>query len=133
MNVGKLKTLKAWFPHPEDPTVRVLIRHVPQDEYDAIYDECTRLAVAESGEFSLAGGLPETVIDQKSYRSALGRAAVLDFTGYTDGDDDHPYACTPEAIDYLMEVDGGFRLLVRTKCLSFQAVLAAEKAALEKN
>lgn len=125
MDVQRLKKrdLQVWL--DLDDEVQVLCRHISQSQFDDIKAGVTRIVYDPK----LRDNRDE--IDNQAFRSALGRAIVADWKGLVSGAD--PYPCTSENIDYLMEECTEFRLLVLGTPLSFSRMLAAEKAANEKN
>lgn len=105
--------------------VEVLCRHIPQDEYDTILKQAVKTT------FNPKNHLRQEERDDQKFNSLLARAVVLDWRGMDDAG--QPFPCTPENIDYLMEKLTEFRLLVIGTPLSFERMLAAERAVTEKN
>lgn len=124
MDIQRLKKndLKVWLPLMDE--VEVLVRHITQGEFDAISKQATAVKFDKNH-------VKREERDEEQFRSLLARAVVLDWRGIKDGDD--PYPCTPENMDYLMRECTEFRLLVMDVPLSLERMLAAEKAAAEKN
>lgn len=125
MDIRRLRNndLKVWLPLLDE--AEVLVRHIPQREYDEILARCRAVR------FNPKTHRREEEIDDAKFRSELARAAVCDWRNLVDGDE--PYPCTAENIDYLVQECTEFRLLVMDAPLSLEKMLAAEKETATKN
>jgi len=125
MDISRLKKkdLQAWLPLTEE--VEILCQYVNRSEMDRI------LAEATITRMNPGTGLRSEERDEPKFRSLLGRAVVKDWRGLRDGETEFP--CTPENVVYLMEDYAEFRVLVLSVPMSFERMLAAEKAQAEKN
>jgi len=125
MDISRLKKkdLQAWLELTAE--VEILCHYVDQGEIDRIKAESTITRVNPKT------GLKTEERDEPKFRSLLGRAVVKNWKGLRDGEKDFP--CTPENIDYLMDDYAEFRVLVFSVPMSFERMLAAEKAQAEKN
>lgn len=127
MDIGKFREggFVAWLPllPGVDDTPEILCGYLSQKEYD----EAREKATAYKGE----GQQRTAETDEKKMRRLISRQIVRDWRGLED--DGSPYPCTPENIDYLMEVCTEFRMLVMGAPMSLAAMLQAEKEALRKN
>jgi len=125
MDISRIskKQIQVWLPLMDG--VEVLCRHLAQDEYDAILKQSVKTT------FNPKTHLKQEERDEQRFNSLLARAVVLDWQGLDDAG--QPFPCSPENIDYLMEKLTEFRLLVIGTPLSFERMLAAERAVTEKN
>jgi hypothetical protein len=130
--LNKQKTdgcIKVWFPMGEG--MDVLMRYVPQDEYDALSEACTESTIDPAT-------LQRTKTrDNEKFRKELAKAETLDWRGVFNGKDDAgkevPYPCTPENIEILVQKWTEYRMLVMGTPLQLAAMLEAEREAERKN
>lgn len=126
LNVGRLKkkNLKVWLPVMDE--FRILARHISQSHFEELSDKCTASKPDPKD--------PRKTIserDEKLFREELAVAVVEEWDGIED--DDAPFPATRENLGYLMEECTEFRMTVMDVPLSLERMLAAERAANEKN
>jgi len=114
------KEFSVWCPFGD---AKVHIRHISREELKGIYKKATRI------EFVKGAKTEQT--DSVKADCLLGRAAVLDWEGFTEGDQDFP--CTKENIDTLMKGYNAFARFVNDMCADLDALVEIEKEAERKN
>lgn len=130
MDISRLRKrdIKAWIPVEDE--VDVECRHISQGEWEEIKEEATTVTVEKDG-------TQKKDFDNKKFRSLLGRRAVTNIRGLTDGIDDQerplPFQVTPENIDMLMEEWTEFRLAVMGSPMKLSVMLKLEREQLTKN
>ena len=111
----------AWVKFGED--VCVLVKHISREELREIYKKATKVTFTnhQKGE----------EFDPIKADSLLGRAAILNWSGITDGEAEFP--CTPENIDLLMRRHNAFAKFINDTCVDIDYLLREELESTKKN
>ena len=115
------KDFSVWCPFGED--ARVQIRHISRQELRKLYLKATTIEFVK--------GAKVEKLDPAKADQLLGRSAVLDWEGFTDGGVEFP--CTAENIDILMKGYNAFARFVNDMCVDLDALVEAEKEVERKN
>ena len=121
MDVLKLKNgFSVWVPlFEDDDKVKIKIRHLNQADYDNLTKQATE------GDGDKKGGNVSRTMNPEKYIELLADAAVIDWTGITEGD--QPYPCTQENRHYLAHSCTDFQALIRSTPLIYSRMIALEK------
>ena len=117
--------IEVWQPITGMPEVEILLRYLPQDEFDAIQKQHTAYRA------SADATVPDAVRDDAGLHAAVAQAVVKGWRGLTDNGE--PLPVTSENIGLLMSKWTEFRLLVMSTPLSLARMIAARQEAIEKN
>jgi len=125
MDISRLKKkdLEVWIPLFDG--IEIQCRHLTQNVFDDLH------AQSLSVRFNPRTQAKAEEVDDIKFSRSLARAVVIDWRGITE--DDKPWPCTPENIDFLMGECTEFRLLVRGAPLSLEKMLAMDREADTKN
>jgi hypothetical protein len=132
MDISRLRKgeIKAWV--PVDDEVKVLCAYIDQPTWEELQKEATTTEVLDSK----TGETRET-LDKVLFRRLLGRRAVLDIQGLTDGVDGAgqpvPLAVTQANIDLLMDGWTEFRLAVMGTPLILRKMVVLQMEQEKKN
>lgn len=114
--------LAVWVEYNDEITVQ--IKHVPREAMAGILRQATRTTWDKNHQ-------PENTIDNLKFGELVGDAAIIDWRGLVDGDQEFP--CTPENKRLLMRKWANFARFVADCSSDLDRLMAAEKEAARKN
>ena len=121
ISAAKKEEFSAWVKFGDD--VEVKVKHISREELRDIYKKATRTSFAnhQKGE----------EFDPVKADSLLGRAAIVEWSGFTDAGNAFP--CTPENIDLLMRRHNTFAKFINDVCVDIDYLIQGEQEATAKN
>jgi len=123
MDISALNRTEYIVTVPFSDGVTVDIRHISREELRTLFGKATRQTFVNHQK--------REEFDPGQADLLLGRAAVVGWDGFTDGD--KPFPCTPENTDKLMSSYTAFARFVNDTCIDLDALIMAEKEAERKN
>jgi len=123
MQLADLQNNDRIFAVPFDDAVTIHLRHITREELRNIYKQATTIRFvnhAKTEEF-----------DHVKADCLLGRAAIKDWEGIKNGDQDAP--CTPEFIDLLMSRHNTFARFINDISVDIDQLVQEERQAERKN
>jgi hypothetical protein len=123
MDLSVLKQIdrRYWVLWGDD--AEVCLRHITREELREIFKKATVTRFVNHQKVE--------EFDPAKADCLLGRAAIVDWKGFTDGGEDAP--CTPEAIDLVMTRHNTFAKFINDTVIDLDYLVGQERDATAKN
>ena len=114
--------LTVWVAYNDD--VDVQLRHIPREKLSGILKQASRTTWDKHHQ-------PVESVDNLKYGELVGDAAIVDWSGLRDGDQEFP--CTPENKNLLMRKWSNFAKFVSDLSSDLDRMIESEKESVRKN